>query len=358
MVRRLLVWVVVVLLGFGTCTAGCRQPAGSAKPPSAEAKAWDQVVEAAKKEGVVRWYTSMPTWAGDYICEEFTNRYGIKVERYRAGAVQVIQKFVTEREGGIVNADVIESVHPAAFADMGRRGWLAAVGSELPTWGSIDARFKEPRGRWAAVRIFGQGIIWNTDRVTDAEAPREWQDLLDPKWKGKIALANPLSAGGPSLWTVYVVNSASYGPGFLSRLAANQLTQFPEVGSMFEAVASGQKAVGIPASDFWYFDYKNKGAHLGFAYPSTATVASVACAAVLEGCAHPNAAKLFLNFLLEESTQKYLAERGGLYSANISVATPDWKIPLERLAVTDYESVAQDFYDRSIERAAEALGLK
>ncbi len=144
---------------------------------------------AAKREGKVTWYTSTPVAAGQYIANEFEKRTGIKVEMLRTGGQNVIRRFMQEADGGRINVDVITMSDMSAANAMTRRGLL--VPFKPAGFDKVIASAKDPNGHYVAQRLTLVGMVGRTDKVAEADMPKQWTDLTSPKYKGKQVMADP-----------------------------------------------------------------------------------------------------------------------------------------------------------------------
>src|SRR4051812_5419583 len=144
---------------------------------------------AAKKEGSVTWYTSTPVAAGQYIANEFQKRTGIKVEMLRTGGQNVIRRFLQEADGGRIAVDVITMSDMSAANTMTRRGLF--VPFRPVGFDKVIPEAKDPRGNYIAQRLTLVGLLTRTDRIAAADVPKAWNDLVHPKYKGKLVMADP-----------------------------------------------------------------------------------------------------------------------------------------------------------------------
>ena len=144
---------------------------------------------AAKKEGSVTWYTSTPVAAGQYIANEFQKKTGIKVEMLRTGGQNVIRRFLQEADSGRVVVDVITMSDMSAANAMSRRGLLVPL--KPIGFDKIIPDAKDANGNYIAQRLTLVGMIVRTDKIAAADYPKTWTDLTNPKFKGKLVMADP-----------------------------------------------------------------------------------------------------------------------------------------------------------------------
>ena len=151
--------------------------------------AWSQsdertkLVEAAKKEGKLNWYTSTNTTESKPLLDDFEKAYGIKGEIIRASGEKTLNRIVTEGRAGRWDFDVVTISEVDALTDA-----KLLMAYRSPEAKTFIPEFKDANGYWTAVYVNYTTIGYNTKLVSEKEAPKQWEDLLDPKWKGKISI--------------------------------------------------------------------------------------------------------------------------------------------------------------------------
>src|SRR5574341_311065 len=145
-------------------------------------------IEAAKKEGKVVIYGTIVPQVMTLIEKGFESKHGIKVEYWRGDATKVIDRVLTEWRAGKPSFDVV----------IGARGPLALAKGEgvyakysPAAAANFPAKFKDKDGQLTAMRVTPVGILYNTEMVKAADVPKSLDDLLDPKWQGKISMPDP-----------------------------------------------------------------------------------------------------------------------------------------------------------------------
>ncbi len=164
----------------------------------------------------------------------------------------------------------------------------------------------------------GFGFIYNTDKVSEADAPKSWSDLLAPRWKGKLTVGSPLVAGGPRQVLANMLipdNQEKFGKGYLTKLAAQDV-QLTKEAAVASDVASGRFEVGLIVIQSFYTNVKGKGGAVGFVFPmkdGNYLVQLAACR--INGAPHANAADLYVNWLFSGEGQELQATILGAYGA-------------------------------------------
>ena len=187
MKNRRIQWLVlaVVVAMLAMVAAGC---GGGDKKPAAPAKA-----DATKISGKLMIYTSIYPDIIEGVKPAIKKAFpDLDVQWFQAGTEKVITKLTGEIEAKKVQADVLLVADPAYYLTLKDKGLLMKYDS--PMRKDITGN-KDTEGFWTGVRINAIVMAYNTKKVKPEEAPKTWQELLDPKWKGRIAMPNPLLSG-------------------------------------------------------------------------------------------------------------------------------------------------------------------
>ena len=286
------------------------------------------VMELAKKGGKVVWYSSLGLELAQKVCNTFTQRRpGITCELTRSGSERIFQRIMQEAKANLALADVVHTSDAAHFVDFKAQGMLQAY--EPAGMKTIRGEFKDPDGFYYTLRSTPYVIGYNSRLIPKDQAPRKWQDLLDPKWKGKIAHAHPGYSGIVTTGMLAILSK--YGWEYFMALAKNQ----PVIGQSAEdppvKVAGGEGSVGV-SGEYNLFRAKKKGNPIEIVFPEDLVPFVNSPVAILKRAPHPNAAKVFLDFLFGKEAQQLMAD-DGLYVPNEAVTYPAGKIPLKDLKV-------------------------
>lgn len=270
------------------------------KIPSASS---ESLLAAAKKEGKVVWYSSNIRPNVDLIAKLFEKKYpDIEVETFQAGGSQVIAKVEAEIAGGGIQADFVDYSQGAVGLDQSKRGLLERFAPEHIDELADD--LKDPNGYFFTPYFITTMISYNSDVVSKADAPKSWKDLTDPKWKGKVSFGSPDYAGS-SVITIAAWDQ-EFGGKYVEELGANKLQVLKSFGDVQNSLLSGQAPIGVNLS-FRAIAGANGDGPSQYVLPEEGQIKLVPAAAVVKGAEHPNAAKLFANFLLGDEVQEALA---------------------------------------------------
>jgi iron(III) transport system substrate-binding protein len=189
--RRELFGATIAALAAGTPARLVRAQAGT---PAAE-PITPALVEAAKKEGKLAFYSAMDLPVAEKFAKAFEARFpGITVRVERSGAERVFQRIGQEMESRIHAVDVVNSADGAHFIVWKRNRWLAPYLPEEVAR-HYPAQYYDPDGLWVTTRVWLSSLGYNTNLVKPEEAPKSFADLLDPKWMGKMVKAHPAYSG-------------------------------------------------------------------------------------------------------------------------------------------------------------------
>ena len=313
-------------------------------PGLARAQAPDEA--RAKSEGAVVYYTSSRPAVAEKHARAFEKRHGIKVQVFRSGSEKVVAKLEAEMEAGRVHADVLNVSDPGYFFVLQARGGLLPYASKSTA--AIPDAFKDRDGHWAASRLTAMTIAYNTRLVRAADAPRRWADLTDPKWKGKLTIASPAYGGTSLNWAAGIVRL--YGWKFFEDLAKNQplLTEGHVPG--MQVVSSGERPVSAEMNDYDARAGLARGQPIGIVVPEEGTFVIPAPIAVLKVTARPNAARLFMDFILSDEGQAVFVEDQYLS------ARTDVKPPAGGPALKDLKIIPMDW--QAVEKQADEIKTK
>ena len=200
-------------------------------------------IAAAKKEGNVTLYTSAPIAAAQKVANAFQQKYGIKVELFRSGGTQVLRRFMTEHDAGHSGADVLVSSDPSAVIDLAAKGIF--VPFQPDGVDKVPEPFRDPAGHYVAQRVSLIAIYGRTDLIPAADMPKTWDDLLNPKYKGKLVMTNP-SFTSLQLGVVAMM-SKTRGWEYFERLNKNDVLVVQGNEQALNLVKTGERPIAAGA---------------------------------------------------------------------------------------------------------------
>ena len=283
----------------------------AAPPPETVTTA---LVEAAKKEGRVHYYTAQEIKSAEALAKRFEATYpGISVKVERSGAERIFSRIAQEYSSKIHNVDVVNTSDLAHTLPWKRNGWLAAyVPAEAAQHFPSDQI--DPEGMWVNHRSHLCVIAYNTEKIAPADAPKSFMDLLDPKFTGKIVKAHPGYSG--TILTATFEIARDIGWHYFEGLAQQKVLQVQSAVDPPKKIALGERAVMADGTDYQVLTDKEAGAPVEIVYPVEGTPSCSNPNAVFKAAPNPNAARLFLSWLMSAAGQQYVVELTGQFAAH------------------------------------------
>ncbi len=292
------------------------------------AAAQDARVQAARQEGKVVWYTSLALPSAEKVAKLFETAYpGVSVEVHRTGSQRILQRVMQELGAGIKNADVVHTSDAGHFVLLKEKHLLARY--TPPGVERFPAGFKDRDGYWYGLRATVNVIAYNPKLVPAAEAPRTWKALLDPRWRGKLVTAHPGYSG--VIATHVLALAHLHGWDYFKQLAGNRPMLVQSAVDPAGVVASGERPVAVNGGDYTFYQSKKKGNPVEIVYPKEGVPLVVSPTAITAFAPHPNAARLFTDFIFGRELQQVLADSEGLYTGHPEVTYPADKPKLSEL---------------------------
>lgn len=261
------------------------------------AAAIDALYQAAKEEGELTWYVAHhSSEVAERMGRVFTETYpGVEVNVVRTTAQVAYQRLNQDIDAGVNNCDVFASTVVAHFIDLKERGLLLSY--EPVRKNEVYEQFRDvdEDNTYHIVSVGPINIVYNTDLVTREEAPKTWQEMNDPKWEGKVASGHPGYSGYVGNWVVLMRDL--YGWEYFEKLAANDPYVGRSIIDVATTVVAGERAVGAGPGTTALLN-ASKGNPIANIYPEDGTVVITSPAAIMKDAQHPNAAKLFMEFLM------------------------------------------------------------
>ena len=341
------------LLLFGLAAAGAilavePTPGVSAVAAYSGPDRAERIVAAAKKEGELMLYSSLTQEDQLRLAADFKRRYGITVKSWRGSQANILQRVLGEARGVRFEADVIETNAPQL--DVLARAKLLQKMNSPYIEQELLPETMPTHGEWAPDRLNLLVYAYNTNSVKSADVPKAWQDLLDPKWKGRIGMESTNVE-----WFAALVDSLGEKPGLdlFRRMSDGGVAVRTGHTHSTGLVIAGEIPLMLGVYSHDVDRMKAKGAPVNwFVLPPAVVLPSAV--AVLRRAPHPNAAALFYDYMLTEG-QRFYTEVHRV-PANKNYDTPVRRLVQERAAykivnaqeaIDDYEKW-HDLYRRII----------
>ena len=270
------------------------------------------LIEAAKKEGKLAFYTAMDLAFAERLAKTFEEKFpGIAVRVERSGAERIFTRIGQEYGGNIHAVDVVNTADQAHFIVWKRNGWLAPYLPEEVAK-HFDTQYYDPDGLHVTTRILISPIGYNTNLVKKEDAPKSFADLLDPKWAGKMVKAHPAYSGTIMNATFQIARDLGWD--YFEKLAKQSVLQVQSATDTPKKIALGERAVMVDGADYLVIRYKEDGQPVEIVYPEEGTPLAVGPSAVFKAAPNPNAARLFQNWMHSREAQQLLVDWARQYS--------------------------------------------
>jgi iron(III) transport system substrate-binding protein len=296
-------------------------------------------VAKAKAEGKVVWYTSTPLPQAQKIVDLFQKEYGIKAELFRSGGTAVLRRFQQEIDAGRIAADVLTTSDPAAAHLLAKKGVFVAF--KPKNFDKIPDAAKDKDGYFVAQRLNMMTNYVRSDKVAEADEPKTWDDLANPKYKGKMVIADPSFTS--LLVSVVGMMSKERGWGFYEKLRANDVMVVQGNQQVADMLKRGERVIAVGALDSYAAADRKAGHPMKTLYPSDGVFVIPSPTSVVKGGPNPNAAKLLAEFIISDEVQKIFPADGG-FAARSDIPAPAGSPPLSSIKIlpVDYAYIEKE----------------
>jgi iron(III) transport system substrate-binding protein len=298
-----LVVIVMVALLSASVLAGC----GSS--PAEKPKA-------AGPQGTLMIYTSIYPDIIEVVKPALAKAFpNLDIQWFQGGTEKVMTKISGEIAAKKVQADLLMVADPSYYLSLQQQNLLMKY--DAPNRKDITGN-KDAEGYWTGVRISNMIIAYNSSKVSEADAPKSFKDLLDPKWKGKIAMPSPLLSG-----TAYVTAGAlseKYGWDYFEALKKNGL-KVEEGNSAIQNKLMTGEYLAVLILEENILKLMDKGEPLKVVYPEDGTIVIPSPIAIFNNTKNPEAAQAVLNWWLSKEGQEAIV-KGWMHSVRDDVQPP------------------------------------
>ena len=320
--------------GFMQTMKGALLAAAMGIPGIAVAQApvdMEKLVADAKAEGEITIYSAAPENIVLRIVKAFRDEYGIEIKYVRISSNQLKQRYSAEAESGTFAADLmfIAGGPTPYFQEAIAKGWMTPIkdaGIPVLADGSFPSTFSD--GLSAVVQVAPFLIAHNKDNVSEADAPKDWPDLLDPRFKGDIILIDPRASN--AFLDIYAALEDKYGKEFFDKLVAQEPRRYADGTPATQGLAAGEAALEIPVLPSMVNELIAKGAPLGQVIPSyTSGVEMHVALTDLTKAKSPATARLLANFVMTPEGNRIFNEDPGSASVYDTTQLPaEYKAPV------------------------------
>ena len=261
------------------------------------------LVEGAKKEGKLSWYTTLiVNQVVRPVKAAFEKEYPfLQLEFFRGNSERVVQKMFAEYQAKRYDVDIVDgTVSPTMVR---RAGYLQRFYS--PALAEYPDKLKDPQGFWGSTNLYFFATGYNTRMVKPNEVPKTYEDLLNPRWKGQMIWSTSRGSGAPIfIGTIFDTMGEEAGKAYLQKLKAQNIAKSTASNrQILDMTIAGEYPLALHIFNHHAYISKTKGAPVDWQpqEPVTATIQTIALA---KYSPHPHAAMLFLDFVLSQKGQK------------------------------------------------------
>ena len=260
------------------------------------------LIDAARREGVVNWYTvQIVDQLARPAAAAFEKKYGVKADFVRGEPNEIVLRITNESKAGQIRADVFDGTTTAPLlkkAGLAMK-WQPDSAKRLPP------QYLDREGYWTATNLYVLTAGYNTELVPRGQQPKSFKDLLDSRWKGKMAWSlNATSVAAPGVVGLALADMGpEQGRAYLRQLAGQSVTGLRVTArQVLDQVIAGEYQIGVGIMNSHAVISAGQGAPVDWIAmdPSLAVLSVVG---VLKEPLHPNAARLFVEFLVSEEGQ-------------------------------------------------------
>jgi iron(III) transport system substrate-binding protein len=314
----------------------------AAPPPQAVTP---ELIEAARKEGKVNYYTAMDLSVAEPVAKAFEAKYGIKVAVERTGAERLFNRIGQEVGSNIRRVDVANSSDAAHFIVWKRQDWLEPfLTPDMAE--NLAPTQRDPDGAFVNQRTHLSTIAYNTNLVKPEDAPKGFNDLLDPKYVGKLVKGHPGYSG--TIMTATHQLARELGWAWFEKLAKQKVLQVQSATEPPKRIEAGERAIAVDGSDYLFWMAKARGAPIEIVYAVEGTPQISNPMAIFRSAPNPNAARLLMAWIMSGEGQEFIVNLSGQYPAHKLV-----KAKAGRPALASIKTFAED--PAEVEKTADEI---
>jgi len=296
-----------------------------------------RLIDGAKKEGKLAfWINGWNANELEQLFSKFRQKYPfVTVEYWRASEdTQLHQKMLSEARAGIQNVDIASS-EINLIAELKKAGVVKKY--HWPNTSAWSPQHKDPEGYWVASNINGIVVVYNTNLVAAAEAPKKWDDLLNPKWKGAISMDRDAAEWVLMLWAAWGKEKALT---YLKALAKNNIVFGAGQTARLEMLGAGAFKIDLRLNLFRVLQYQKKGAPVEWVRTDP-VLAKATPMLIAERAPHPNTALLFANWFTSLEGQQAFTDVTAEAVRGQKIVVPPPEIAVHG---TEAESIWRDLF--------------
>lgn len=259
-----------------------------------------ELTAAAQDEGSLTWYTVIPGSVAQEVADAFRDEYGIEVEFLEVAGSQLLDRYASEAEAGAAGADVVTAPSVDRFvADAIEQEWVVPLAeADVPSFEGYPDEYKDEN--LATVAVWPWVLAYNRDRLGSGPEPESFEALADDRFEGEVLLPSP-SASDPQV-QFWLAMEDAYGSELLEGVAGNDPDYFESSGPAIAALAAGEGTITGPTTGATAAGVIGEGAPVELVVPDATTGIEIETFLSADS-ASPNAARLFVEFLLSDGNE-------------------------------------------------------
>jgi iron(III) transport system substrate-binding protein len=304
---------------------------------------WERVLQAAKKEGKVAIVGPTGADRRDALTIAFEKKYGIAIEYHADSGAGILPRLSAERKADRYLWDVVitgtttglENLIPARVLDPLEANLILPEVRDLKLWRNGALEFLDPGRQLLVMSPYQRGTLFVNSTLVNPKEFKSYKDLLDSKWKGKIVADDPRKSGpGQATFTFFFLHP-ELGAKFIRALAGQGLTLLRDYAQEVNMVGQGRYPVGVGLSDSLTEQRAKQGVPVEIVdirqlKEGSDTSPASGGLSIFNRAPHPNAAKVYINWLLSKEGQTIYARATGYISNRLDVPTDHaapWRVP-------------------------------
>lgn len=291
---------------------------------------WDNLLKEAKKEGVLAMYSTAGTEVRDALAVPLQKYLGLRLEYTAGKGAEISQKLSSERRSGLYLVDIyiggtsttLNQLKPAGMLDPLEREIFLPEDLDPGAWYGAGLRWRDKEKTAVSFLTYVVPPLVGNITLVRPDEIKSYRDLLNPKWKGKIAMNDPTVAG-IGLTFFRIVGGELMGYDFMRELSKQEPVILRDQRLQVEWVAQGKYAMIIAPTQAIVTYFVNAGAPLAYFLPAEGgwVAAGSGNIALMNRAPHPNAARLAVNWILTKEAQTLISKAVGVSSARMDVPT-------------------------------------
>jgi iron(III) transport system substrate-binding protein len=318
---------------------------------------WERIQKAAKSEGKLAMIGPLGSDRRDALTQGFQSKYGIAVEYHADAGAGILPRLSAERKAGLYLWDVLisgtntvlDGLIPNKIVDSLEPALILPEVKESKYWRGGGLEFLDSGRHLVVMNLIQRGTLYVNSNLVNPKEFSSYKDLLDPKWHGKIVADDPRKSGTGQATFVFFYRHPDLGPDFIRSLARQNLTLLKNYAQEVDMLGQGRFPLGVGLSDSVTEERTKRGVPIVVVDPrqmkeGTGVSPVSGGLSMVNRAPHPNAAKLYINWLLSKEAQTIFARATGYISNRLDVPTdhaPPWRVP-QPDSIKIYDLAAQE----------------